>query len=378
MNPETLQSEVDELRRRRGRRLWFSQKFLKDWRLARSLAWRLSFSRRQLFSTPNIISLAGLALGVACLTTAMGVVSGFESTLRSAITEVAGDIIVYRKSIRATSHESFVQAMKARAPFIEAATPYVNLEAVIAGHGKSAGIIIQGLDSSTLHTVLNLKPRVIAGEFDISENGDIPRAAVGKGLAKNFGLKIGDVFRVVIPLPSKTDSSRFEPKLQSFKLSAMLDLGRVEYDDRSVLVDLKVAQRLGGLGENLSGWRLKLDSPDHAHLVASQLGSLEGIYAIPWYEVSANLIEAIQLERPVIFLVIFIMVIAAAFNVSSQLFISVLARYPDMSVLRAIGLTSEAVKRVFIWQGVLIGVVGVVLGNLLGFLFLGICRDFAP
>jgi lipoprotein-releasing system permease protein len=342
------------------------------------LVYRFLVSGRRLLNLPALLSVLGMTLGVASLTVAMGVVSGFEQTLRTAIIDVFGDVMIVRRGERSQQYESIVAKVKKLAPEVQYLTPFVSLEGVIVGDGRLAGVLINGVEAQTVEKVLNLRPRVIGGEFSLAKassradlNGEkFPSALVGKILAKKFSLKVGDAFKVVLPTPSRSDSSRFSPKVMTFVVSGILDLGKADYDERTIITDLRSAQQFAGIGENFSGMRIRLVDSSQASNVSARLSRDLGTqyWTMDWSEVNRNLFEAVKVERVVIFFVILIMVIAASFNISSNLFVSVLRKYSDIAILRAMGFSAGDVRKVFLLQGLFFGVIGTAAGLALGFL----------
>ena len=343
------------------------------------LVYRFLSGGRKLLNAPSIMSLVGMALGVASLTAAMGVVSGFEKTLSTAIIDVFGDVMLYKRGEKPQVVEALTALIKRSAPEVETYTPFVELNGIIAGNGKVSGIVIQGFDPKSVEKVLNLRPRIIQGSFKLgrsaSDNSDLPFAMVGKGLAKKYDLKIGQTFKAVLPSPSKIDSAEFTPRLMAFTLVGVLDLGKADYDERYVVTDIQSAQKFAGFGDAFNGIRIKLansdDAPRVSHKLQLDLGQTYGV--MDWTEVNKNLMRAAAVERIVIFFVISIIVLVACFNIASNMFVSVLKRYGDISTLRAMGFANSDVRRIFMFQGLMFGVVGTVAGFLLG---LGLCVLF--
>jgi lipoprotein-releasing system permease protein len=332
------------------------------------IVYRFVASGRRWLNSTSIMSLVGMALGVACLTAAMGVVSGFENTLRRSIIDISGDLIVVHRGEKTQNVEALISQIKKTVPESRTYTPFVELEGLITGQGRLGGVRIEGFDPTSVDKVLNLQNRLAAGEYSFAPFGSIPAAMVGKALAKKFSLKVGEPFKVVLPMPSKTDSTGFSPKVMTFYLRGMLDLGKADYDERFIVTDLKSAQEFAAIGENFTGMRIKLDDSDHAMEAARRLSRELGtqFYVADWSETNKNMFRAVTIERLVIFFVVLIMVIAASFNIASNLFVSVLRKYADISILRAMGFTKRDVARVFILQGLFYGAAGTVIGLILG------------
>ena len=353
---------------------WHS--FVPNWGFANRLVFHLDLvtrfvaSGRRLLNLPSMMALIGMALGVASLTVAMAVVSGYESTLKTSIIDVFGHIMLIKRGDRVETVESLAGIIKSAAPDAQFYTPFINLEGMIVGSGKLAGILVQGVDPKSVEKVLSVRNRVISGKFSFDCIDNVPVALVGKSLAKRFGLKVGQQFKVVLPQPSKTDSNGFSPKVQTYYLGGILDLGKAEYDERTVMTDLKSAQELSGIGDNFTGIRIRIRNPENAAADAIKIERALGpsYWLMTWSEVNKNLFEAVKIERIAIFFVILVMVIAASFNIASNLFVSVLQKYSAISILRAMGFARKDVVRVFMYQGLFFGVVGTFVGLILGLL----------
>lgn len=335
---------------------------------------RFATAGRRLLSAASVISLIGMIVGVACLTAAMGVVSGYERTLKAAIVDLFGDVMLVHRGDQTKNVESIVADIKRIAPEAQTYTPFVSLEGLLVADSKLSGVVIQGVEPSTVERVLNLRGRLVRGEFSFSGRANVPAAMVGRALANKFHIEVGQVFKVVLPTPSRTDATGFSPRIMSFWLSGVLDLGKADYDERTILTDLRAAQNFAGIGDAFTGLRIRLDDSEKSRVVAERLSRELGphYWTSDWTDANRNIFEAVKIERVVIFLVVLVMVVAASFNISSNLFISVLQRYSDISILRAIGFSRRDVAKVFFVQGLFFGFVGTVAGILLGLVLCGL------
>jgi lipoprotein-releasing system permease protein len=319
-----------------------------------------------------VLSVIGIIIGVASLVVAMAVVSGYESTLKRTVIDVAGHVLVMKRGASLSTDE-FKRDIVPLVPEMVAATPFLYLEAVIASEGQISGIVIEGMDLATVHSVLNLKSRLQQGHFS-EETHEIPSAWIGKGMAKKYGLHVGDKVHVVLPINAEFDAGSFRPRLGEFLVEGILDLGRQDYDARYLMTDLKSAQQLAQVGDKVSGYQLKLNSADAAAPVAKRIATQFDYqyWARDWEDVNHNLFEAARLEKVIIFLVLLVLVIAAAFNVSSTLFVGVVKRYHDIGLLKTLGATQRSIRRVFLLQGLGLGLLGSLMGLILGLLLCGI------
>ena len=339
------------------------------------LVYRFMTSGRRLLNLTSMMSLIGMALGVAALTVAMGVVSGFEASLKAAVTDVFGHVLIVRRSDKPQTVEGILAKIKKAAPEVETYTPFMTLEGIMAGGGKLSGVVVQGVDPKTVEQVLHIRNRLVHGTFAFGKKDGVSIALVGKALSQRFQLQVGQKFKVILPSPSRSDSTEFTPRVQTYYLGGILDLGKIEYDERFIITDLASAQALAGVGDFFSGIRIRVRDPNKAPAIATRIAHELGnqYWTEDWTEVNKNLLEAIKIEKPVIFFVILIMVIAASFNIASNLFVSVLQKYSDISILRAMGFTAKDVRKVFIFQGLFFGVLGTGAGLALG---LALCLAF--
>lgn len=314
------------------------------------------------------ISLAGLVLGVASLVVSMAAVSGFERTLQRSVSDITGHLQVLKIQGAREEGDDLRDKIRELEPDFVAATRVLWVEAVAAHKGQITGALLQGVDPDRMQEVLSLKNRVREGSFELGEKDGVPLALVGKGLARKFDLKVGDEFRVVVPLVSELDPNSFRRKVGVFRVQAVLDLGKYEFDERLIMAALPAVQRVADVGNRFSGLLVRLNDFEKARSSSERLSLAlgSGFRVRDWRELNENIFEAVRIERIVIFFVILIIILAAAFNVSSSLYISVVQRYPEIGILKAMGMRPRDLIRVFSAQGLLLGLAGCAGGLLLG------------
>lgn len=335
-------------------------------------AWRTLRSGQKKAGVASWFSFLGLILGVASMTVAMAVVSGFETTLKNAIIDVRGHLIVFKQGKNIEDPLQFESRLKTIIPDITATVPFVMVEAVAAHKGRIQGVMIQGVDTKKALDHLGIRKRLIEGSFNFPNNSEGMGVVIGKGFARNFNLKMNDVFRLVLPTANELNPVDFKRKMGKFVVTGIVDLGKHQYNERYLITDLKVAQDFAMLGDKYLGLMVKIKDSEKARAYGLHLSAeLGSRYWVQDWE-DDNLFEAVKIEKPILFTVLLIMVIVAALNISSTLFINVVQRYSDIAVLKAMGATPRWVKKVFYTQGLLIGVIGNSLGFLLGLVFCGI------
>ncbi|MNK26219.1 Lipoprotein-releasing system transmembrane protein LolE [compost metagenome] len=340
------------------------------------ISWKMLLSRRTLLKGSAPFALLGLMFGVALLVVSMAVMSGFESTLRDAMVDVTGHVQVIKRSRFLDDWKELEERIRKVEPTLQGAMRFTFIEAVVAHQGQISGVMIQGVDTDYSQKVLNFKSRVISGSEDLTEASDIPLALIGKGLAKRMNLKVGDTFRVVIPVAEVSDPSNFRRQVGQFKIQGILDLGKYDWNERFIVADLKAAQKFAQIGDRYTGLLLKFDDVNYARKAGMNLSQHLGspYWIRDWRDSNESLFQAVEIERPVIFFVVSIIIFVAAFNISSTLSVSVIQRYADIAVLKTVGVTPKSILKIFSLQGLFIGALGLIGGFILGLI---LCLAFS-
>lgn len=357
------------------------------------MIWRYLREGRRFLSPNILLAVTGIALGVAALMISMAVVSGYQTTLRNTLIDMEGDLMIVRRGgFEHVNHERAVlKRIKSTLPTFKASTPFLVVEGLVVHNKKLSGVMLEGVDESTMNKVIGIQKRIVRGRFDLqgerlSQNGAgtagnagegsvsdgevIPAAIIGRGIARKFDLKVGQVFNLVVPISSRDNIGSFTPKVQKFVVRGVLDLGRADFDDRYIVTDLKSAQDFGVMPGRISGWRIRLAHAREAIPAEVRLNDKLGpnYWVRSWRDPNRNLFEAVQYEKAVIFIIVLLMEIAAAFNVASTLYLIVVRRYAQISILRAMGVSKKFIRRLFSVQGLFIGVVGCALGVFVGWI----------
>ena len=315
------------------------------------------------------VSLAGLVLGVACLVVSMAVVSGFESTLQRTVSDVTGHLqILPLQGVKDENGSALTEKIKKLEPNYVASARVLWVESVAAHQGKISGTLLEGVDPEEVKEVLSLQKRVIAGQFHLGEEQGVSLAVIGKVLAQKFDLKVGDDFKVVVPLASELDPNSFRRKVGTFRVQGILDFGKFEFDERLIIASLASVQKVADVGDRFSGILVRIQDFNKARESSQNLmAALGPSYRIrDWRDINENIFEAMKIEKVVIFFVILLIIFAASFNVASSLYISVVQRYPEIGILKAMGMQPKKLAQIFSMQGFFLGVAGCLGGALLG------------
>jgi lipoprotein-releasing system permease protein len=328
---------------------------------------KLLFSRQILFGGSAPLSFMGLILGVAALVVSMAVMSGYAETLKSVMIDVTGDLQVVKRGKLGENWQSFAAKLTAQDNHIVLAMPFGFAEAVLARKGQVSGVLLQGVEEANFAQVLKISKRVKSGSLNIT--GD--HVGVGIGLAKKYKLTPGDKLYLVVPLATPFEASGFKRQSREFTVSSIIDFGKNDWNERLVLGNLKSLQELTEIGDRYTGIILKISDSDLAQEISENLIEKlgPGYSVMTWYDVNRNIFEAVSIERVVIFFVVLMTVIIAAFNISSTLYLFIRQRYSDIAILKSLGLSPKKIQLLFLSQGLIVGNIGTIVGIILGYIF---------
>jgi lipoprotein-releasing system permease protein len=341
------------------------------------IAGRYLRSRRssRLVSLITLIATGGVTVGVAALIVVMGVMNGLQNDLREKILVASPHlrILTYGEGLRLDDWEK-TRATVLRDQEVVAAAPFVMTQGLISAHPDYAeGVVLLGIDTDTGRVaVTSLAQHFTRGDLRFSPTrADVDGGVVlGKRLADRLSAFPGDKVTVVSPAGSKFNSAvgSFVPKWWTFEVTGEFETGMYEYDNTYVVLRRDVAQRFANLGTAVSGLEVRLADPWKAQGVGARLEQrLKYPYrALDWQSQNQPLFSALKLEKLAMGVILLLIVVVAAFNIVSTLTMVVTDKTREIGILRAMGLSPAAIRRIFVAQGAVIGVVGTVLGGILG------------
>ena len=320
--------------------------------------------RTRFVSFITLISLAGIALGVAALIVILSVMNGFEGELRGRLLSMSAHGYVTGPGKRTTDWRTLVERVSTH-PGVAAAAPVVEMEGMIQSGGELRAVMVHGVDPdfeiALPETATNFLEGGIENLFPGSRG-----IILGRLLALDLGLRIGD--GVVLLIPRPVGDGTLEPELQRFVLSGVFEVGLQEHDDRLALVNGQDAAAIMGLGDQRSAVRFRavdvMQAPIVARDLAKELGG--GVVASDWTVENASYFRAIRLEKMMMSLILSLIIGVAAFNIVASLVMVVTDKTNDIAILRTLGMRANGVVRVFFVQGAVIGWAGVIIGVMLG------------
>jgi lipoprotein-releasing system permease protein len=345
--------------------------------LERHIAGRYLRSRRstRVASLNTVISIGGVTVGVTALIVVLGVMNGLRNDLRERILVASPHlrILTYGSGLRIDDWRQALAVIR-KDPEVVAASPEVITVSIVSAAKDYAEMVnVLGFDADTGGRSVTSLPKSIT-KGDLSFKTDKPGVdggiLLGSRLASRINVFPGDVILLVPPSPGKVNAALGVaiPKFWHFEVTGLFDTGMFQYDNQFVVMSRETAQRFAGLGDAVSGIEVRVTDPDRAPEVGARLERTLGYpyRALDWQTQNQSLFSALQLEKLAMGLIIFFIMVVAAFNIVGTLTMVVNDKTKEIGILQAMGLTAPAVGRIFLLQGAVIGVVGTVLGLVTG------------
>ena len=320
---------------------------------------RRGSGRNTFISFIAFTSMAGIALGVMALIVVLSVMNGFQEELRNRILSVASHIEI--QGLPTIADDAAVARAALANPHVKAAAPYVLGQAMLSVGGANRGTLIRGVDPSRENTVADIGSHMRAGSLADLKPGEFG-IVLGGDIARALGVRMGDSVVVITPQGTMTPAGTL-PRLKSFKVVGVFEVGMYEFDSGLALINIEDAEKLYRLN-GVSGVRLKLDDLYLAPAVASELARTLRVDAEirDWTTSHANFFRAVQIEKRVMFIILTLIIAVAAFNIVSAQVMTVTDKEADIAILRTLGASPLSITTIFMIQGALIGVIGTLIG----------------
>jgi lipoprotein-releasing system permease protein len=322
---------------------------------------RKSGGGNRFISFISLISMLGLALGVAALIVVLSVMNGFQKELRTRILGVASHAQISGAEGELDNWPAAVEAV-ARHPRVVAAAPFVQQQAMLSYDGQVKGALIRGILPADEDRVADFAKHMKTGALERLRPGEFG-IVLGAELAYALRAFTGDKVTLIAPQGMVTPAAVL-PRMKQFTVVGIFEVGMFEYDSGLALVHMGDAQKLYQMEERVTGVRLKLDDLFAAPRVVRELAQTLGreLRVSDWTKSHANFFRAVQIEKNMMFLILLLIVAVAAFNIVSTLVMTVQDKRADIAILRTLGASPGSILRIFVIQGALIGSIGLLLG----------------
>ncbi len=334
-----------------------------------TIAGRYLRARRQegFISVIAIFSFLGIMLGVATLIIVMSVMNGFRQELLGRILGLNGHVMVQALGQSLTDYDPMAERIRA-IPGVVRVGPIVQGQVMAAANEVAAGALVRGIRAADLNKIAVVVDGIKSGR--LADFGTRNKVVIGSRLASKLGLRIGDRLNIISPKGTATVIG-FVPRVASYALAATFEIGMYEYDSSYIFMPLAEAQKYFRLAEGVTGLEVMLDHPDKAlELRPELLAAVAGRGRLfDWQQANAQFFTALQVERNVMFVILTLIILVAAFNIISSLIMLVKDKGRDIAILRTMGATRGMVMRVFFLAGASIGIVGTLVGFAVGLAF---------
>jgi len=317
--------------------------------------------RNHFISFISLISILGIALGVAALITVLSVMNGFEEELRTRILGMASHASISRTAGPLEDWQATAQRVRQN-PEVVGVAPYTQREVMLTRGKHVSGAQVRGIEPDIEPEVSDVGSKMLAGKLTDLTAGSY-RIVLGSELAYSLGVQVGDTVTMVTPQANFSPAGVL-PRLRRFRVIGLFEVGMYEYDRGVALINLHDAGKLFQMGEGVSGIRLKLRDLFRAPAVVRELAEHlpDTLRLEDWTRQHSNFFRAVQTEKRVMFIILTLIVAVAAFNIVSTLVMVVTDKRSDIAILRTLGATPAMIMRIFFIQGTIIGVLGTLLG----------------
>ena len=322
-----------------------------------------------------MLSISGLSIGIAVLIVVVSVINGFEFELRNRFLQANAHIMAYRYPAGMTNPQKWEEMFfKDFGDKIKGVSPFVHYETMIKRGGIMQGVLVRGIVPDKREKVQGLGPLVsplsslgpLQKEVDQSEAGGgapaMPSVILGKGLLDILDAKIGDTVMLVSP------SQERDTEMVPFRVVGTYNSGLKHYDNRLVVMSLPAAKKLFHMNDVVTGVEIGLYHPEDSIAIAAQFESHYNLTFREWQSFNRPLFETMEKERAVIAPIVGMVVLVAAFNILTTIFVSVSHKQKDISILKSLGASNRQISALFVWQGILIGMIGSFFGAILAYI----------
>ncbi len=345
--------------------------------------------RNRTISLNTVVSIAGITLGVAALIGTLGIMTGFKEDLQAKILGTTSHIVVQDRTRDGMADYDAIAAKIERVPHVVAATPFIYRQVLLTSRSAVQGIVVRGIDPKREVRVTEVGKNITKGRLEELEPeratapsapANQPGMALGKELALRLGVTVGDSVNVVSPVGSGASLSSvlMTPKIRTFTVVAIFQSGMYEYDSSLAYLSLAEAQKFFNMPAASTGIEVKVDDIFQAAEIARSLDRELGFpyWARDWMQLNRNLLSALKLEKTMMFLLLVLIITVASFNIISTLTMIVTEKQREIAILKAMGATRRSIMRIFMLNGLIIGVTGTVIGIPLGYTFLYLIEKY--
>jgi lipoprotein-releasing system permease protein len=318
----------------------------------------------------TLISVVGITIGVAALIVVLSVFNGFGSLVTSYLMNFDPQLRI--ELISSKSNNIDVEtALKSQKEILNYA-PYVSGKVLAYNQGLTKVVTLKGIDKKNSTDIYDINSSILFGDFNLDKKGNIPRVVIGLRLADHLQSLIGDTITVISPTGIEESITMFTmPQSQKFIIAGIYNSNNNEYDESFIFASLENCRKLLGYTNSFQGYDIKLKNIDESYPVKERLQTeLDGnLYSVnTWYDFHKDLYSVMQIERWTAYLILSLIIAVATFNILGSLSMTAIEKKRDIGVLRSMGSSENSILKIFMFEGLLIGFVGTLVGIFIGYL----------
>ncbi len=335
----------------------------------------LRAKRKQAFISVNtLISVVGVMLGVMAMMVVLAVMTGFSTDIKSKILGMNAHIRIMSRTGMMGQHGEIVERLE-RVEGLKASAPFIHGQIMLRHRSYVSGAVLKGIDPSKARQVLDLEKCIKKSSLEAladkgrlqAEDGrtGVPGIILGKELARLLVAGQGDELYAISPLGgSLTPLGARVPHMKRFRVVGVFDSGMYDYDSSFAYVSLESAQQLLRLKQSVHGIEVKVDDIYQVDKISGEILSTlgPGFWTQDWMQMNKNFFSALKLEKVVMFIILVLIILVAAFNIISTLIMMVMEKRKDIAILKSMGMTGKRIMKIFMIEGLIIGVLGTILG----------------
>ncbi len=340
----------------------------------------LKSGRRSRFvSAITYISVGGVAVGVAALVIVLSLMNGFAGEVRTKLVGMDAHLRVIKFHGAEITRSQEIVSMLRGFPHVVGVSPSIYSEGLVMSKRGAAGVRIKGVDESTIDQVSDIRRNIIYGEMYVGNADDGTGSIVmGNMLADRLDVSVNDEVYVLSPASLDLSSAFLTPKMTKFIVTGIFETGMFDFDFSFVIMSIESARKVTGIDDGVSWIELKLDDLYLAKPLSKAVSDSLGYpyYALSWMDINRHLFNWMTLEKWASFIVLCLIVIVAAFNIASTLIMAVMEKTRDIGILKSMGATPGSIRKIFVFQGLAVGISGTIAGCVLGYIICWVQNNF--
>ncbi len=328
--------------------------------------------RTGFISIISYISLGGVTVGVAALILVLSVMNGFEEEVRSRLLGADAHVRLRKFYVEPITQTDSLLNLALKTKYVQAASPAIVEKGMISGGDNQYATIVKAIDPENAVKVTDIGDKMVLGSLDFSEKQfegvSLPGIVLGRYLADAIrSTHIDDI--VTVWVMDKKGGVFTQPRIKRFYVAGIVEIGYYEYDKTLSYTSIHDAQKLFNMKNGVSWIELKLDNYEHAAKVAESLEEELGYpyLAETWFQLNRSLYSWMEIEKWGSFIILSLIIMVAAFNIISSLIMVVMEKTKEIGILKSMGASSKSIRKIFMYEGLAIGIVGTFLGSVIGY-----------